>query len=39
MHYTELLHISEVLSPDAAQEIAHRVRLRLGQRIGNQLGG
>ncbi|CAB5677040.1 Uncharacterised protein [Delftia tsuruhatensis] len=39
MHYTEVLHISEVLSPDAAQEIAHRVRLRLAQRLGQQLGG
>lgn len=33
MHYTELLHISEVLSPDAAQEIAHRVRLRLQRTV------
>lgn len=38
MHYSEVLHISEVLSPELANEIAHRVRERLRHRIGEKLG-
>ncbi len=42
MHYNEVLHISEVLSPEIANEIAHRVRVRLRSRlsasVGRQLG-
>lgn len=42
MHYNEVVHISEVLSPEIANEIAHRVRERLRSRlsasVGRQLG-
>lgn len=38
MHYNEVVHISEVLSPEVAQDMAHRVRERLRQRVGKQLG-
>lgn len=38
MHYNEVLHISEVLSPEIANEIAQRVRERLRHRVGKQLG-
>ena len=38
LHYTELLHISEVLSPEIAQVIANRVREHLRHRSGEQPG-
>lgn len=42
MHYNEVVHISEVLSPEIANGIAHRVRERLRSRlspsVGRQLG-
>ncbi|WP_043003932.1 hypothetical protein [Comamonas testosteroni] len=36
LHYTEVLHISEVLSPEIAQVIADRVREHLRRRSGTQ---
>ncbi|WP_050872531.1 hypothetical protein [Comamonas testosteroni] len=38
LHYTEVLHISEVLSPEIAQVIADRVREHLRRRSGTQSG-
>jgi len=38
LHYTEVLHISEVLSPEIAQVIADRVREHLRRRLGTQSG-
>ena len=38
LHYTEVLHISEGLSPEIANVIANRVREHLRHRIGTQLG-
>ena len=39
LHYTEVLHISEGLSPEIAQVIANRVREHLRHRTSTQLGG
>ena len=39
LHYTEVLHISEVLSPEIAQVIASRVREHLSRRSGTAPGG
>ncbi|MDR0225750.1 MAG: hypothetical protein LBI66_04970 [Burkholderiaceae bacterium] len=38
MHFNEVVHISEVLSPEVAHDIAQRVRERLRHRVGKQLG-
>ncbi|MFD2754905.1 hypothetical protein [Comamonas terrae] len=39
LHYTEVLHISEGLSPEIAHVIAQRVREHLRHRVGTQFGG